>query len=116
MEFSRNQIELVVALKKAGLPWQPKQGQYIYDLHQKIKPGSPFQDGVYFMHDFDCFVDYFGSVEKLAEACVWIPTFEEARAMVETQLSVENFKAALMESAELDFLYRHLITELQNSQ
>ena len=65
---------------------------------------------------FDCFVDYFGSVEKLAEACVWIPTFEEARAMVETQLSVENFKAALMESAELDFLYRQLITELQNSQ
>lgn len=116
MEFSRNQIERAVALKKAGLPWRPRQGQYIYDLYQKIEPGSPFQNGIYFLHDFDCFVDYFGSVEKLAEACVWIPTFEESRELVVTRLSAESFREAIARSAELDFLYDQLITELQNSQ
>ena len=116
MEFSKNQIEQAVALKKAGLLWQPKQGQYIYDLDRKIKPGSPFQDGIYFLHDFDCFVDYFGSVEKLAEACVWIPTFEEARKLIGTRLSAESFRDAFARSGELELLYDQLITELQNSQ
>lgn len=116
MEFSRRQIELAAALKEAGLPWRPRQGQYIYDLKRSIEPGSPFQSGIYFMHDFECFVNYFGSVQALAESCVWVPTFEEARTLLGPRLSRPLFWKALQNATELDFLYVELLTDLKTRQ
>ena len=116
MEFSDQQIKLATELKAAGLPWQPQQGQYIFDIHERIKPGSPFQKGVYYLLDFDCFVDYFGSPTNLAANTAWLPTFEEARSLRKAKIDHLQWVQPLRRGNELAFLYGLLLTELKNVQ
>ncbi len=116
MEFSDQQIKLATELKAAGLPWQPQQGQYIFDMNERIKPGSPFQKGVYYLLDFDCFVDYFGSPTNLAANTAWLPTFEEARSLLKVKITHQQWSQPLRQGTELEYLYGLLLTELKNVQ
>ena len=115
MRFTQQQIDLACTLKDQGLPWRPGPGQYAYDREQRIGPGSPFQDRVYFFLDFPCFVDYFGSIAKLREAMVWLPTWEQASLLLR-QEGLEHFSFVSGETfsdrVELDGCYRALLKTL----
>ena len=88
MWFTKRQIDLAVQLKALGLPWSPGVGQYAYDVEHVIQPTSPFQPHVYYFLDFPCFVEYFGSYERLAAAMVWLPTCEDVtRSGVEVEIN-----------------------------
>ncbi len=112
MIFTDNQIQLAIKLKSAGLPWQPKRGQFAFDVNGAIRPTSPFQKGVYYFLDFPCFVDYFGSVERLAQSMIWLPTFEEARLLLTSQMDWSCLGAHLERGTELEYLYLLILTDL----
>ena len=83
MWFSRQEIAFAFKLRDAGLDWSPYPGSYIWDANKKIRPTSPFQRGVYFLLDVDCFIAFFGGVENLKRAVVWLPTWEQCRIVLE---------------------------------
>lgn len=112
MHFSTKQIDLACQLKDAGLSWTPGVGQYAYDRDGQIRPGSPFQDRVYFFLDFPCFIDYFGGLQSLHDSMVWLPTFEQATQSIrEKQGEVDAIVVGRSLSAgkELDEAYRVLL-------
>ena len=114
MMFSDDQIQLAIQLEAAGLSWRPRRGQFAFDPDGRIRCGSPFQAGVYYFLDFECFEDYFGSLERLAEALVWLPTFEKSRELLATALKPESLLAHVQQGSELVYLYRTLLTVLSN--
>ncbi len=85
--FTSNQLRLAKQLKQAGLPWEPRIGQYAWDPQRTIRPKSPFQDRVYFFLNFPCFVEYFGSLETLKSAMIWLPTMEQATEIANHKIS-----------------------------
>ena len=116
MQFTSQQIELACQLKDAGLSWTPAAGQYAFDREKRIRPGSPFQDHVYFFLDFPCFVEYFGDVHQLAMAMVWLPTWEEVSVLLAewraTRTEILNADT-LARQQELDDAYRWLLKNLR---
>jgi hypothetical protein len=113
MKFTRQQIEWAIELKNLGIPWNPAVGHYAYDLHGEIKPGSPFQDAVYFFLNYPCFIEYFGSENTLVERMVWLPTLEQALAIavqfhVPVGLVEQALFAGVRRSDELSELYQLL--------
>lgn len=117
MQFSSRQIELACQLKDAGLSWNPAPGQYAYDRKHRIKPGSPFQDRVYFFLDFPCFVQYFGSAARLRDSMVWLPTWEEAaQRLREAQVDLPTLLSdrTLKEQAELEAAYLSLLNVIRD--
>ena len=110
MQFTEQQLRHALRLKRLGLPWEPMAGHYAHDFEGKIKPGSPFQPGVYFFLDLPCFVDYFGGTNELRDSMVWLPTWEQAVGLIlglNGQLDELAVGAAegLGENMELDFAY-----------
>lgn len=110
MRFTKEQIRLASNLKKIGLGWKPQVGHYAFDCQQKIKPGSPFQDGVYFFLNFPCFVDYFGGIDNLHDSMVWLPTWEQATTLIHAHGGAlgelaDGVVGHLEEGVELDFAY-----------
>ncbi len=112
MKFSNDQIELACQLKTSGLPWQPSVGHYAFDRERKIKPGSPFQDRIYFFLDLACFIDYFAGIERLHESMVWLPTLEQATELIR-ELGGDTSSLFTLDSlnsaSELDVAYRRLL-------
>ena len=110
MRFTEKQRRLALNLKNRGLLWEPQAGHYAYDQQKRIKPGSPFQDGVYFFLDFPCFVQYFDGIDNLRDSMVWLPTWEQAVKLIQyldgdlDELAVGSV-SQLEGNAELDFAY-----------
>lgn len=85
MRFSEQQIELAKGFKASGLPWEPSVGNYVYDSTGFLKPSSPFQDHVYFILNYDCFMDWVGGPEQFKELMTWLPTWDDARKILKEQ-------------------------------
>ncbi|AQT70198.1 hypothetical protein STSP2_03403 [Anaerohalosphaera lusitana] len=83
MKFTGHEIELARQIKEAGIEWTPEVGQYVFDTHGIIDKPSPFQDHVYFILSMSQFVRIFGSAEEIAANCVWLPTWEQCRQILE---------------------------------
>ena len=119
MKFKAEEIKLAIRLRELGIPWSVKPGIYIYDHDSKIKPGSPFQEHVYYLLDPGCFDDYFGSRDELQSSVTWLPTWRDAREKL-AELKVENKRIAyhiaarnsLIKSTELLDLYELLESAL----
>ena len=112
MRFSNEQIALACQLKDAGLAWTPGVGQYAYDREERIHPGSPFQDRVYFFLEFPCFIDYFGGLQALHDSMVWLPTFEQATQLIRDKqgdVTAACGSETLSADNELDSAYRVLL-------
>ena len=73
MRYSAEQISLASELKCLGLPWEPQVGQYVFDKNKICPQSSPFQPGVYFLLDLDCFMQCVGGVERFVDNMVWLP-------------------------------------------
>jgi hypothetical protein len=66
------------------LPWEPKAGHYVYDETGFCTKGSPFQDGVYFILNYDYFMRQAGGVERFKKIMLWLPTWRDAREILQT--------------------------------
>ena len=71
MKFGSRQIELAIDLKAMGLPWKPTVGDRVYDATGAVKPTSPFQDRVYFLLNYDCFMERVGGFERFETILTW---------------------------------------------
>ena len=80
--FSAREIELAIEMKSLDLEWEPFVGNYVFDATHAVKPSSPFQDRVYFLLNYDCFMQKVGGVARFKEIMTWLPTWSDARAIL----------------------------------
>ena len=116
MWFNREEMSAAARLRRLGIEWQPRPGLYVWDEQRRIRPGSPFQRGVYFLLDLDCFVNYFGGIAELKQAVVWLPTWEQCRLLLEESGTTSGEIAARLRhknDLQLLTLYRLLEESLQ---
>lgn len=119
MEFTAWQIECAIEMKDLGLPWTPAVGHYVYDRTGTLQRSSPFQDRVYFLLNYDCFMQIVGGLERFQEQMVWLPDWSQARSILES-VGVDSREAQrrLLESSEflqgdeLNVLYRLIHEQL----
>jgi hypothetical protein len=113
--FSPRLIELAKQFKSGGVPWDPQPGQYVLDEHGVVDRSSPFQTGVYFVLNYQHFMQLAGGVEAFREKMTWLPTWEHARellrgvgisdAELQRELVTRN---AIAQGNELETLYELL--------
>jgi hypothetical protein len=120
MHFSRQEIALAQYLRHLGLPWQPQVGHFVWDATRVIEIDSPFQAGVYFILDLKHFLRRVGSLAALQAAMIWLPTWHDARAILQDlgvsgQVIADTLQAtaALQHGSELVTLYQLIATQLQ---
>lgn len=70
-------------LKQAGLAWKPHVGCFVWDPDGLLPVDSPFPDRVHFILNLGHFVRLLGSVERVQERLVWLPTWHQARLVAE---------------------------------
>jgi hypothetical protein len=122
MKFTPHQITCAIEFKRNGLAWTPSVGNYVYDANNAVKASSPFQENVFFLLNYDCFIDRLGGEEQFVEAMTWLPTWEDARGVLKS-LDVEHEEVqaaivdsgALREGTELDILYDLIAKRLPKS-
>lgn len=102
MFFEQELIDLAKHLKSLSMEWEPEVGNYIYDANGIVKPSSPFQPQVYFLLNYDCFMQQVGGVERFRREMVWLPTWHDARKILR-QLNVTDceVQARVMDSAAI---------------
>lgn len=82
VHFSNSEIEAAQRLKALGLPWEPTPGHYVLDQCDLIECDSPFQGRVFFILDLKHFLRRSGTLERLKQGMCWLPTWEQARAIL----------------------------------
>ena len=119
MEFSSRQIALAIQFKEMGLAWEPTVGNYVYDATAAVKPTSPFQEHVYFLLNYDCFMDRVGGVERFKTIMTRLPTWSDAREILwslgvsDKELQDELVRSrALEDGSELLQLYELIAQHL----
>ncbi len=123
MEFSERQIELAKQLKDLGLPWTPALGHYVYDVSGRVQLSSPFQDHVFFILDYDRFVDQLGGIKQLKESMIWMPLWRDAREILrsmgveddEVELEIVR-KSGIAKGTELLALYEMIAQQLSDTK
>jgi hypothetical protein len=73
--------QLALTLKKEGLQWQPHVGCFVWDPDGVIEAPSPFPNRVYFILSMPRFLDIFGTVERMVEKLVWLPTWHQGNIL-----------------------------------
>jgi len=108
-------------LKKGGLEWHPHVGCFVWDPDEIIDAESPFPARVYFILDLPRFVGIFGSIEKMVEKLVWLPTWHQARLLCrrmgigeEDVGEIERFGSSTGAAEELRRLYRLIHAALED--
>ena len=120
MAFTDEQISIATQLKQLGMPWQPRVGNYVYDANRICPKGSPFQDRIYFLLNFDCFMQHVGGRERFAESMVWLPTWDDARNIAR-QIGIPDESVAavaaegILRDEELTRLYGLILATLRKS-
>ena len=119
MRFSEQEIQAARRLQSLGLDWEPRVGNYVFDAHDSVEPESPFQKGVYFVLNYEHFIRLLGGVERFKERMVWLPTWEDLRALLREQgvedsavLEELSSKNSLQDGSERLALYQLLIERL----
>lgn len=78
MPFTGDHRRLALAMKDAGLLWEPQVGCFVWDKEGRIETGSPFGDGIYFILDLKPFLRRFASLDRMSKDLVWLPTLDQA--------------------------------------
>ena len=79
--FSTRQLALARRMKDGGLTWRPHVGCFVWDVERIVHPESPFPNRVYFILSLPRFLDIFGSLERMQEKLIWVPTWHQARLL-----------------------------------
>lgn len=77
--FEKRHCLLAQSLKAAGLPWKPHVGCFVWDRSGVIPVPSPFPEQVYFILNLGHFLKLIGTLEKMADELVWLPTWHQTR-------------------------------------
>lgn len=122
MFFSSTHLELAGRFKQLGLPWEPSVGNYVYDAGGAVKATSPFQHGVYFLLNYDCFMQKVGGVDRFKEIMTWLPTWDDARQILRLlQVPDPSIQRELVDTTafergvELQVLYELIALELERT-
>lgn len=83
VSFSPAELQLAQELKTLGLAWTPGCGQYVLDLCHLIECDSPFEGRVFYILELKHFLRRAQSMEHLRECLCWLPTWEQARRLLE---------------------------------
>ena len=83
LPFDERHRETAWRLKQAGLAWKPHVGCFVWDREGSIPVDSPFPDRVYFILNLGHFLRLLGTVERVKERLVWLPTWHQARLAAE---------------------------------
>lgn len=75
-------MQLALQMKKAGLPWEPEVGCFVWDREEIIPQPSPFPKRIYFILSMKRFLAIFGDLEKMKRHLVWLPTWFQARQIM----------------------------------
>lgn len=112
MQFPPKVIERAREFQEMGLLWEPKAGHYVYDETSFCRKSSPFQDRVYFILNYDYFMDQVGGVERFKAIMTWLPTWHDCREILR-QYGVSDKevagtlrdRGAIENASELSVLY-----------
>jgi hypothetical protein len=122
MQFSPEEINMARILRRLGLPWEPRAGHYVYDEAGFCRKGSPFQPGVYFILNYDYFMNQAGGVERFKEIMLWLPTWHDARSILQSfgvsdqEVAVElRERRAIEDERDRLVLYELIAEELRHS-
>lgn len=120
MRFSTEQIHLARRLREAGLHWEPQAGHFVYDETNFCDRRSPFQDRVFFILNYDYFIDRVGGLQRFKDIMLWLPTWHDCRmllrAMGVDDAEIANHLAkshALEQRRELTAMYELILEQLQ---
>ena len=103
MKFSEAEIELARKLRKVGLPWEPAAGHYVFDETGFCKQPSPFQEGVYFILNYEYFMKAVGGVDRFGEIMTWLPTWYDCRQILQHyDVTAEAIAADLRSSGAVE--------------
>jgi hypothetical protein len=83
LPFGERHRQAALRLKRAGLGWEPHAGCFVWDPEGLIPVDSPFPDRVYFILNLGHFVRLLGTVERVRDTLVWLPTWHQARLIAE---------------------------------
>jgi hypothetical protein len=110
-------------LRRLRLPWEPKAGHYVFDETGFCSRGSPFQHGVYFILNYDYFMNQVGGVERFKEIMLWLPTWHDARNILQSfGVSDQEVAAELRERRGIEYerellvLYELIAEELTRNK
>ncbi len=106
--FARN-------LKENGLVWDPHPGCFVWDPSRSVKVSSPFPNNIYFMLNVGHFERLLGSKEMIRRRLVWIPTWFQARQLLQKiGITSEEINACHSEDPEQELLnlYTKILNEL----
>jgi hypothetical protein len=82
VRVTQEEIEMARELRALDLEWEPSVGHYVYDENRCCPKGSPFQDRLYFILNYDCFMSHIGGVERFKQVMLWLPTWHDARELL----------------------------------
>ncbi len=122
MKFTDEEIQLAKKLKRSNVPWTPSVGHYVLDETGVVQRGSPFQEGVYFVLNYDHFMSLAGGVDRFHETMLWLPTWEDCRELLR-DLKVPDNKVvrylsaanAIEHRTERTALYELILSHLEAS-
>ena len=83
MPFDQKTREKALLLKKAGLPWTPHVGCFVWDADEHIQVNSPFPGRIYFILNLGHFLKRFDSIDNMIDKLVWLPTHHQARLLLD---------------------------------
>ena len=120
MQFLDAEIEAARQLRQLGLAWKPAPGHFVFDETGIVDRPSPFQPGVYFILNYDYFMQLAGGAERFAEIMTWLPAWHDARAILQTLDVPDDVVAetlqreqAIRNRRELLVLYRLIEKQLR---
>ena len=107
MRFTESEIQLAARLRGAGLQWDPRAGQYVFDIDGIVRAPSPFQAGVHLIASANAMEQLAGGADALSERFAWLPTWDDARLWFEeNNVSRRAVVAALENAIENDLTDR----------
>lgn len=118
--FSDAELSLAEQLHPLwGDRWQPAVGHYVLDVRSLVTKPSPFQERVYFVLNYDYFIDLVGGLETFKRSMVWLPTWEQCRCLVRdldlpsvVLLEDPDFRSSFSAFQERECLYLFLLKHL----
>ncbi|TWT54018.1 hypothetical protein Pla22_16520 [Rubripirellula amarantea] len=122
IHFSDQEMQTARKLRAAGLPWVPMPGQFVLDEHRVVERESPFQDGVFFVLNYEYFMKIAGGEERFRQIMLWLPMWEDCRASLRA-LGVGDHEVAdrlkqcngFVDGLERSHLYELLLERLERS-
>jgi hypothetical protein len=81
--FQKDLLEKALELKRKGLSWEPHVGCFVWDHQHSMGVPSPFPENVYFILNVGRFLEILGTVAKIKETLVWVPTWTQAMIVYE---------------------------------